>query len=512
MAGGAKVIAASRSATLRIAEPEAGRLFELVFSRYPNLEWGSFARFGWRSVGERLVVTLAGIDQPMPGDMDERVPNVRFREQYSLRVALDAERHRLAIGVIHSHPRHAIPRPSDIDDDMDRYFADYFSGFTGDRPYVSLIASQLNGEIAVSGRIYFDGLWYEVDQVLSLDSMVRPWPTQRQLHARPQGTGRAARLVSSYGEEAYRRLRAATVAVVGAGGTGSAAIPVLARAGVGRIVAIDPDHITESNLERVHGAYPSHVRRQSLKVSIAQELVGKIDSTVSFTGLVGRVPQPEVVDAIVQADVVLGCTDQHSSRLAISELAYRYLVPTIDTAVTLEGRDGRVTGQIGQLVRMLPRDRCAICRGLIRTDLASFELMSDDEKAARRAAAEAAEAAGEDPNPYWKTVPQINTVGSVTTTIGALAANYAIGWISGRYTPPFSRLQLNLIDPSLGVDDYDPCRTGDCTCQRVRGWADQGAAEALISPPTHWPAVRELGQLKTFSIFDPSTWFRRRTH
>jgi hypothetical protein len=82
---------------LRLADPEACRLFDLIFSRYPHLEWGSFARFGWREVGDRLVITLAGIDEPTPGDMDDRVPNVRFREPYSLRVALAAERHRLSV-------------------------------------------------------------------------------------------------------------------------------------------------------------------------------------------------------------------------------------------------------------------------------------------------------------------------------------------------------------------------------------------------------------------------------
>jgi molybdopterin/thiamine biosynthesis adenylyltransferase len=284
---------------------------------------------------------------------------------------------------------------------------------------------------------------------------------------------------------------------------------------VGRIVAVDPDHITESNLERVHGAYPAHVQRQSPKVGIAQELVCNIDPSITFKAVIGRIPQPQVMDALVEADVVLGCTDQHSSRLAISELAYRYLVPVIDTAVTLEGRDGHVTGQIGQLVRLLPDDRCVICRGVIRLDLVAFELMSDEEKASRRAAAAAAEAAGEDPNPYWKTAPQINTVGSVTTTIGALAANYAIGWITGRFVPPFSRLQMNLIDPLLGVDDYDRSRADECICQQIRGWADQGVAKSVISVPSHWPPVREVfsslasaQKPQVFSLFRPTTWFR----
>ncbi|HEY8592739.1 MAG TPA: ThiF family adenylyltransferase [Sphingomicrobium sp.] len=466
-------------------------LLPLVFRRYPRDEWGSFARFGWRPIGDELLVTLAAIDPPGAGDMDERVPNVRFNESYSLRMALAAEQHDLAVGVVHSHPRRGIPRPSDIDDDMDGYYASYFEAFTGGRPYISLIASEVGGKIAVSGRIQWQGHWYEVDRVFALDARVQCWPGGRRPLPEIKSTGRAARFVSAYGAEAYERMRAATVGVVGAGGTGSAAIPVLARAGVGRIIAIDPDVITESNLERVHGAYPGHVQERTAKVQVASELVGKIDPSIEFIGIKGRVPQSEVVDALAQADVLLGCTDQHSSRLALSELAYRYLIPAIDTGVVLEGEGGRVTAQVGQLVRFLPSDRCAICRGVVRPELIGFELMSDEEKARCKAAAAEAEARGEDPNPYWKSVPQINTVGSVTTTIGALAANYAIGWITGRFKPPFRRLQMNLVDPYLGTAECDSARAGDCTCQRVRGWSDQGAVEAMISAPTHWdPPVR----------------------
>ena len=47
-----------------------------------------------------------------------------------------------------------------------------------------------------------------------------------------------------------RRLKAASVAVVGAGGIGSAAIPALAGAGVGRLTIIDDDVVEETNLHR----------------------------------------------------------------------------------------------------------------------------------------------------------------------------------------------------------------------------------------------------------------------
>ena len=47
-----------------------------------------------------------------------------------------------------------------------------------------------------------------------------------------------------------RKLKAASVAVVGAGGIGSAAIPALAGAGIGRLTIIDDDVVDRTNLQR----------------------------------------------------------------------------------------------------------------------------------------------------------------------------------------------------------------------------------------------------------------------
>ena len=49
---------------LRVAAPEFEELQRLVFRRYPNFEWATFARFGWRDTGDAFVVTLASIDPP----------------------------------------------------------------------------------------------------------------------------------------------------------------------------------------------------------------------------------------------------------------------------------------------------------------------------------------------------------------------------------------------------------------------------------------------------------------
>ena len=140
-------------------------------------------------------------------------------------------------------------------------------------------------------------------------------------------------------------------------------------------------------------------------------------------------PQSEVIDAVVSSDIVLGCTDKQHSRLALSDLAFRYLVPAIDCGVTLEGEHGYITGQAAQFVRLLPADPCVLCRKMIDSRRVAQELMSPAERASRRAAAEKAQIRGNDPSSYWLNEPQINTIGYLTSTVGALIAGYAIGWL-----------------------------------------------------------------------------------
>ena len=82
--------------------------------------------------------------------------------------------------------------------------------------------------------------------------------------------------------------------MIGAGGTGSAAIEALARAGVQKIIIVDPVHFDESNLERIHGSFPQHAARHTEEAYLAREHVLSIDPTCDVVALVGALPQPEV--------------------------------------------------------------------------------------------------------------------------------------------------------------------------------------------------------------------------
>jgi len=483
---------AENNVVARFSKGDFQELASLLFRRYPDNEWATFARFGWRHTREGLVVSLASIDPPLSEDMNEFVGHVQIREPYTLRIALSAEQHPLAVGVIHSHPEGCPPAPSSIDDEMDTYYAPYFNDFAPGRPYVSLILSKVKRAMTLSGRIHWQGFWHGVEKFVVETTPVTTWRRAGGNFEPLPIRERTARLNSAFGIEAASRLRRATVAVIGAGGTGSAAIEVLARAGVGRLILVDPDHVEESNLERMHGSQPNDAKQAVSKVEVARDHVLAIDPSCHVEAIVGRLPQSEVVDAVIRADVALGCTDRQHSRLALSDISVRYLVPTIDSAVALEGTDGAVSAQVIQIVRFLSADPCALCRGMTVPSTISQELMSEEERELRRREAEQAEIRGDNPNQYWHQEAQLNTVGFLTTMAGSMAAGYAIGWLTGRFDPPFSRLQMNLLSKDLDVTDSAEVPRADCTCRRTRGWSDQAVTDALLTAPLHWPSARRL--------------------
>lgn len=118
-----------------------------------------------------------------------------------------------------------------------------------------------------------------------------------------------------FGEEAFARIAAAHVCVIGLGGVGSWAAEALARSGVGRLTLIDLDHVAESNLNRQVLALESTLgaaKVEAMRARIAdiapQCRVSIVDDFVTPENAAQRVPPDAiVVDAIdqVRAKVAL---------------------------------------------------------------------------------------------------------------------------------------------------------------------------------------------------------------
>lgn len=494
-----------QSCLIRVAVSERKKFEKLLFQRHPAQEWGSFFRFGYRQTPWGLAATFINALPPMAGELDRQSSIVSFRPQYIARAVKELENTPFGIGIAHSHPQGWGVSPSPSDDDMDEYFADLFGSFGGGRPYCSLILNRgQDGALVFSGRSFNTGKWFPVTEFITPNfpySRVRNAELEAPRSANPESPGEpgeslTARLEELYGSDAASKLQASRVGVIGCSGTGSPAIECLARAGVGEFMIVDFQRFGRSNLERIHGSRLEHTKQNPLpyKVELMAAMIWEINPRAIITALVGNILDHEVVNELLRCDLLLGCTDTHHGRAALSDLATRFLLPAIDVGVMLEGSEGKVNSQLIEVTRYAPELPCAFCSGSVNTWPLKVECMTEAERVQRMEAAVEAANRGEDGTLYWGgDVPQLPTVGFLTTNAGSLVAGYAINWLAGSSDLPHSRFQFDIGQPEFGFAVINRKRSATCACGKIVGHGDQG--DAAISKPPHWPRAMKLSLL-----------------
>ncbi len=141
--------------------------------------------------------------------------------------------------------------------------------------------------------------------------------------------------IRAIGETGQQRLSNTHIAVIGAGGLGSVIADELASKGVGTLTIIDPDHVEESNLPRIRGAYDYHIGRP--KVEAVKHHLWKTAPGIDVTPLQDHVEHAE--DALKQADLIIAGVDTVSARMWLNQFAVRHLIPYIDAGVVIETTD-----------------------------------------------------------------------------------------------------------------------------------------------------------------------------
>jgi adenylyltransferase/sulfurtransferase len=114
-----------------------------------------------------------------------------------------------------------------------------------------------------------------------------------------------------------KRLKAAKVLVVGAGGLGSPALMYLAAAGVGTLGVIDYDIVDESNLQRqiIHGQ--SDVGRS--KAQSARDSVKEINPLIEVVLHTERLDSSNVMEIFAQYDLIVDGTDNFATRYLVND-------------------------------------------------------------------------------------------------------------------------------------------------------------------------------------------------
>lgn len=133
------------------------------------------------------------------------------------------------------------------------------------------------------------------------------------------------------GEPGQRKLQAARVAMVGAGGLGSPAAFYLAAAGVGTLVLADDDVVDRSNLQRqiLH----TDARIGTSKVASARIALQALNPQIAVEAFDERITAGNVESLIASADVVFDGADNFPVRYLLNDACVKLGKPLVYGAV-----------------------------------------------------------------------------------------------------------------------------------------------------------------------------------
>ncbi len=135
------------------------------------------------------------------------------------------------------------------------------------------------------------------------------------------------------------KLKAASVAVVGAGGLGSPCLQYLAAAGVGRISFIDDDRVSLSNLQRQTLFATSDIGRT--KTEAAAERLAALNPEVMLNPVAERLTAHTAERLLGGHDVIADGCDNFATRSLVNRAAIKLGIPLVSAAI------GPFEGQLG---------------------------------------------------------------------------------------------------------------------------------------------------------------------
>jgi adenylyltransferase/sulfurtransferase len=218
-----------------------------------------------------------------------------------------------------------------------------------------------------------------------------------------------------------KKLKAAKVAVIGAGGIGSAAIPALAGAGVGCLTIIDDDVVEIANLHR----QPLFRERDAgySKADLALQFVHRLNRFVKAQPVQQRICVDNAADLLEGHDLVIDGSDNFATRLAVSDACVALETPLVSAAAV------QFQGQVG-LFASRPCYRCFVGD--------AFDADDCDNCA------------------------ELGVLGALTGTVGAFAALLAINAIVGVGDDPAGKVHLfdgqRLSWRTIGIPADPVCR------------------------------------------------------
>ena len=353
---------------------------------------------------------------------------------------------------VHTHPNPLHPATfSVIDRKSNQRMFENLSSIIPDRPLGSLVFSRHG----ICGVVFdVDGKNHGVSKVKIVGNTITEFPGVGfgEGRARKMDT-RYDRQIRIFGEQNQKRLHEMTVAVVGAGGTGSPVAVQLARIGIKSLLLIDKDNVDVTNLTRIYGSRDADIGKP--KVEVLKKHI-RTFSKLKVAAMRGDVANSGMLEQLIGADVIFACTDNLTSRSILNDISNRYYIPLIDVGcrIYLNG-DRSISQAIAKVQVVTPDSACLWCSGTLDGRRILQESLTEEEKA---------ELANEGYYDGTEKQPSVISLTSMAASMAVTKFLNVVGAFGDQYNP---RTQIELQNGFM-VDDR-PEIAANCICRKNLG-------------------------------------------
>lgn len=386
----------------------------------------------------------------LPDEVDylsQGVEHAELSPAFVARISKAAKVNGWSLVFVHTHLGRLAPVFSGRDDRGENVLAEFLSRRGAIGPHAALVMSSGGCNARLLGR--HKGL-----SVTSLGTkrIVEYDPELDQAQYSPVFD----RQVRAFGTNGQKRLQRLRVAIVGLGGTGSIVAQQLVHLGVRKFILVDPDFVEDTNLNRVVGATRADVGKS--KVSVAARYLSNFDPEVSLTSVEGDVVRDTVAHQLIDADIIMSCTDSHGSRSVVQQVAYQYMIPCIDMGSAITQKAQHITGIFGRVQLLSSGLPCLWCCGLLDATQVRRDMMNEAEK--RR-----------DPYMPGSQEPAPSVI-SLNGTVVSLAVTMLLGIVAGAPIDSTHVIYNARASTLRSVRSASQPECFICSKKGVHGWGD----------------------------------------
>lgn len=320
--------------------------------------------------GDRLArLVVRDAMYPTADDYEERSTiAARLKPAFVAAVAQRARESGESVIFAHSHP-FALNSFSKIDDVGEQALAEFLSYRVPNVRHAALLVTPevtIAREIGTNKPLRVCGIG---ETLLFGDS---PEPNSDE--------ARYDRQIRMFGRTGQQRLNGLRIGIVGLGGTGSVVLQQLIHLGVRNYCLVDPDMADQSNLNRLVGSTEQDVGRP--KVSIAADVVRRLHAAGNIEEVTGSVLMSSIAARLIDVDFLFCCTDSQGSRSVLNQLAYQFLIPSIDLGVSIVASSKGITHLAGRTNMLAPGLGCFVCGNMLDPEAVRVDLLTEFERQA----------------------------------------------------------------------------------------------------------------------------------